>query len=124
MNKPVSPHLQIYKLPLTALMSISHRISGFFLFFGTVFLAWLFVLIKTENMICAVDCFRTCVFFKVCVALWLSCYYYHMFNGLRHLFWDSGFFFSLKSTMILNVFVIFLTLVSVVFVFYIITPFN
>lgn len=39
-NRPLSPHLQVYRLPLTALMSISHRATGVALSVGTLLLAW------------------------------------------------------------------------------------
>ena len=39
-NRPLSPHLMIYRLTLTFVMSGLHRITGFFLYFGTVLLVW------------------------------------------------------------------------------------
>ena len=39
-NRPLSPHLQIYRWPLTMAMSIAHRVTGGALYFGTLLLAW------------------------------------------------------------------------------------
>lgn len=90
-GRPLSPHLQVYRLPLTALASISHRITGVALGLGTVLLAWW--LIAAASGPAAYDRFQACagswaglvVLFGFTAAL-----FFHLLNGIRHLFWDAG----------------------------------
>ena len=88
--RPLSPHLQIYRLPLPALMSISHRLSGVVLSTGTIFVAvWLMMLAAGETSFAlaqSVVSHPVCqlVLFGYSVAL-----FYHACNGVRHLFWDA-----------------------------------
>lgn len=89
--RPLSPHLQIYRLPLPALLSITHRMTGVVLSTGTVLLAlWLIALAQgpetfaTAMMIISHPLGQI-VLFGYSVAL-----FYHMCNGIRHLNWDRG----------------------------------
>lgn len=88
--RPLSPHLQIYKLPLSAMMSISHRLSGIILSTGTVFLAgWLAMLASGPEHFALAQAIVShpisqLVLFGYSVAL-----FYHACNGVRHLFWDA-----------------------------------
>ena len=51
-ERPLSPHLQIYRLTLTMAMSIAHRVSGAALYFGTLLLVWWLVAAATEQCGC------------------------------------------------------------------------
>jgi len=89
--RPLSPHLQIYRLPLPALLSITHRMTGVVLSTGTILLAlWLIALAQgpetfaTAMMIISHPLGQI-VLFGYSVAL-----FYHMCNGIRHLNWDRG----------------------------------
>ena len=88
--RPLSPHLQIYRLPLPALMSISHRLSGVVLSTGTIFVAvWLMMLAAGETSFALAQSvvghpLSQLVLFGYSVAL-----FYHACNGIRHLFWDA-----------------------------------
>lgn len=90
-GRPLSPHLQVYRLPLTALASISHRATGVALGLGTVLLAWW--LIAAASGPEAYDSFQACagswlgllILFGFTAALM-----FHLLNGIRHLFWDAG----------------------------------
>ena len=89
--RPLSPHLQIYRLPLPALLSITHRMTGVVLSTGTILLAlWLIALAQgpetfaTAMMIISQPLGQI-VLFGYSVAL-----FYHMCNGIRHLNWDRG----------------------------------
>ena len=88
--RPLSPHLQVYRLPLPALMSISHRASGVVMSTGTVLVAlWLVMLAAGENTFNIAQQFVShpigkSVLFGYSVAL-----FYHACNGIRHLFWDA-----------------------------------
>lgn len=97
-NRPTSPHLQIYRLPLTAKMSISHRITGVFLSAGLV-ITVLFLLALAggqsswqvaHNLLSS--WFGQLVLFGFTLVL-----NYHMCNGIRHLLWDIGHGFSLQA---------------------------
>ncbi|HEV2675866.1 MAG TPA: succinate dehydrogenase, cytochrome b556 subunit [Aliidongia sp.] len=98
-NRPLSPHLQVYKLPLTALMSISHRGTGIALSAGTLYLVW--QLLAAASGPDAFEIFQgfagswlgLLVLFGWSVAL-----FYHLCNGIRHLFWDVGMAFSNEAT--------------------------
>ena len=90
MNKaPLSPHLQIYKLPLNALMSITHRITGAIL--GIVFLACIAVLVALamgEKSYQIVDPLLSSWPFVVLVNAAVLVLFYHLLNGIKHLFMD------------------------------------
>lgn len=89
-QRPLSPHLQVYRLPLPALMSISHRMTGIILSSGTFLLTLYLVALAngpesfaTAKIIIAHPLSQL-VLFGYSVAL-----FYHACNGVRHLFWDA-----------------------------------
>lgn len=90
-NRPLSPHLQVYKFPLTVKTSILHRITGMLLAFGLViFVYWLYAL---ATDVAAADQLRSWLLSvpgQILVYLWLYTFFYHFCNGIRHLFWDVG----------------------------------
>lgn len=90
-NKPLSPHLQVYRPQLTTIMSISHRISGIFLAAGTVMLLyWLSAAAQgPEAYAEAARCFGA-VPTQLLLVAWTFAFYYHLANGIRHLVWDTG----------------------------------
>lgn len=95
--RPVSPHLQIYKLPLTAILSICHRASGIANSAGALLLVY--VLAKAaggpESYASAEWLLRSWFGMLVLFGFTLSLYY-HFCNGIRHLFWDVGLGFDLE----------------------------
>ncbi len=93
-NRPLSPHLQIYRLPLTALLSITHRISGVVLGLGLILLmAALFSVAGNGVFYSAIHAFLNSVLGQVFLLLWLLALFLHFCHGIRHLIWDtvSGF---------------------------------
>lgn len=97
-QRPMSPHLQVYKLPLTALLSVAHRGTGVVLSVGTLFLAWILVCaangpegFATAQAVLS-SWFGYLVLFGFTFALYL-----HFFNGIRHLIWDIGKGFELEQ---------------------------
>jgi len=94
-ERPLSPHLQVYRLPLVANLSILHRITGLWLSFGGVLLvAWVLILAQGPDWY---EAHRTMVAegwtrIVVCVLLYTFVFslVYHLLNGVRHLFWDAG----------------------------------
>ena len=98
-ERPLSPHLQIYRWQLTNLMSILHRLAGIALCLGTIFLTFVVVALNAGPEIFAyVENFTSSIYVQICLFGWTLCLYYHLFNGVRHLFWDVGYGFSLKAT--------------------------
>ncbi len=90
-ERPLSPHVQVYRMPMTAKMSIFHRATGVALSAGLVILAiWLIAAGLGEERY---DQFMALVqmpyahFLFSCFAFAL---FYHMGNGVRHVFWDIG----------------------------------
>jgi succinate dehydrogenase / fumarate reductase, cytochrome b subunit len=98
-NRPLSPHLGIYKWQLTMAMSIIHRLTGVILFGGTLLLAWWIVLnVYSEwnpNILLAT--FFQSIIGKIALLAWTASLMYHLCNGLRHLFWDIGVGFEVQT---------------------------
>jgi succinate dehydrogenase / fumarate reductase cytochrome b subunit len=97
-NHPVSPHLQIYRLPLTALLSITHRLTGVILAFGCVLLVWLLAAAAqgAETYEALVPHYQAW-YGQIIVLGFLFSLYLHFCNGIRHLFWDVGYGFELET---------------------------
>ena len=88
--RPLSPHLQVYRLPLPALMSISHRASGVVMSTGTVLVAlWLVMLAAGENTFNIAQQFVSHPIGKLLMFGYSMALFYHACNGIRHLFWDA-----------------------------------
>lgn len=97
-DRPLSPHLQVYKIQLTSTLSILHRMTGAGLAVGAVLLAWwLFAALCGDEAFALTQQFRDHIIGKVMLFGWLFAFIYHFLNGLRHLVWDSGHGLDLKS---------------------------
>lgn len=89
-ERPLSPHLQVYRLPMTALMSISHRITGVILTGGNILVAAFLIAVAlgpeyfNQIMKLVATPYGTGFLFA-----WSFVLYYHLCNGIRHLFWDA-----------------------------------
>ena len=125
-KRPLSPHLSIYKPQISSVLSIMHRITGVLLFIFILNLSWLMIVLLSNSMgfkllnwdfvyilnSCWFKCYLGCILF---------CLYFHLFNGIRHLFWDAGLGFKIVSmhksgwlvilgTLLMTVFTVFLML--------------
>jgi succinate dehydrogenase / fumarate reductase cytochrome b subunit len=90
-NRPLSPHVQIYKMPFTAILSISHRITGIALAVGTVVLAyWLASAAYGPVAFGHAQALLGSFLGKLVLFGWTAALFYHLCNGIRHLFWDVG----------------------------------
>ena len=90
-NRPLSPHLQVYKPQLTSVLSILHRATGIALAVGTLLLVWWLVAAATGvNAFADVQAFIGSWIGKLLLLGWSFAIFYHMCNGIRHLFWDAG----------------------------------
>lgn len=100
-NRPLSPHLQVYRLPMTAVMSISHRITGAILAGGSLLItAFLVSAMMGEGPYETVRAFAGSWFGLVILFGWSFCLYYHLCNGVRHLIWDTASMLSKKQAAI------------------------
>ncbi len=90
-NRPLSPHLQIYKLPITGLISITHRLTGVFLAIGLIGFVWMLAQVKSGMLYFLA---MQTQLHSVPMQLLLSCFIYalifHLCHGIRHLIWDAG----------------------------------
>jgi len=97
-SRPLSPHLQIYRWPITMGTSILHRVTGFGLALGTLLLMWWLVAAAigpeayATFQALAFHWFGRLVLFGFTLAL-----VFHAVNGVRHLFWDFGYGFEVKT---------------------------
>ena len=97
-NRPLSPHLTIYRPQYTSLLSILHRATGVGLTLGAVCVVWFLIAAATgEEYYNTINGLMTSWFgYLVWLGLtWALCY--HFLNGIRHLFWDMGYGFELEQ---------------------------
>jgi succinate dehydrogenase / fumarate reductase cytochrome b subunit len=90
-NRPLSPHLSIYRSQLSMITSITHRITGVGLTLGAVLVVWWFLAASTNaEYFATADAVLTSWFGALVLigSLWALCY--HFLNGIRHLVWDTG----------------------------------
>lgn len=92
--RPLSPFL-IYRWGVTNGLSILHRMTGVFLTLGILVLScWLIALAGGAESYAGVAGFYGSPWFKLPLIGWAFCFFYHLANGVRHLFWDAGFGFE------------------------------
>ncbi|MEX0923573.1 MAG: succinate dehydrogenase, cytochrome b556 subunit [Rhodovibrionaceae bacterium] len=97
-NRPLSPHLQVYRPQLTSMLSILHRITGIALALGTLLLVyWLVALSLGPQAYAAAEGLIGSIFGRLLLFGWTMALFYHLCNGIRHLFWDAGFGFELTN---------------------------
>jgi succinate dehydrogenase / fumarate reductase cytochrome b subunit len=90
-ERPLSPHLQIYRPMLTMMMSIAHRITGAALAVGFVLLTWWLVAVSIgPEAYATVDAFFSSLIGKLLLFLFTWALLHHMLGGIRHLIWDTG----------------------------------
>lgn len=94
-RRPLSPHLQVYRWPVSMALSILHRVTGVALGVGTLMLTWWLVAATGSD-----DAFdRAQWFMGSAIGLlllfgWSVAMIFHFFSGIRHLVWDAGFGFD------------------------------
>jgi len=97
-ERPLSPHLQIYKPQITSVLSITHRATGIALAVGTLLLVWwLCAAAAGPDAYATVQAFCAHWFGRLLLFGWTFALFFHLCNGIRHLFWDSGRGFELKT---------------------------
>ena len=90
-SRPLSPHLQVYKPQLTSMLSFLHRSTGVFLSLGTPLLVfWLWTLAAGPHVYGELQAYFTHWFARLVLFGWTFALFFHLCNGIRHLFWDVG----------------------------------
>ncbi len=90
-ERPLSPHLGIYRMTITMLMSIVHRITGAALYFGTILLAaWLVSAAMGEKQFARINELLGHPVGKLILLGYTWALLHHMLGGLRHFVWDTG----------------------------------
>ena len=98
MKRPLSPHLQIYKPQLTSVMSILHRVTGVFLSLATLVLVyWLMAVAEGPNAYQQAQSLFSTWWGLLLLFGWSLAFFYHLCNGIRHLFWDAGLGMDIKT---------------------------
>jgi len=94
-ERPLSPHLQIYRLTLTMMMSVIHRATGAMLYGGTLLVAWWLIAAATgPNAYASVQWFMGSLIGMLILLGYTWALIHHMLGGLRHLIWDAGYGFG------------------------------
>jgi len=97
-ERPLSPHLQIYRWQWTMALSILHRITGVGLAVGTLLLVgWLMAMSGGPDRYVAYQGFLDHWFGRMLLFGWTWALFYHLCNGIRHLIWDTGRGFALNT---------------------------
>ena len=94
-ERPLSPHIQVYRWTLTMAMSIAHRLTGLGLYFGTILLAWwLLSASNGPNRYAEVQWFMSTFIGRLVLFGYTWALLHHMLGGIRHLIWDLGYAFG------------------------------
>ena len=97
-SRPLSPHIQIYKPQLTSVLSISHRATGLFLCLGAVVFAWwVTALAIGPEAYATVREVLGSWLGRLFLFAWAFSFFFHLCNGVRHLFWDAGLGFEIET---------------------------
>lgn len=90
-NRPISPHLQVYRPQITSVLSILHRMTGVALAFGLLLLTyWLGAAAYGAEAFAQAQGFMGAWYGQLLLFGFTVCLFYHLCNGVRHLAWDAG----------------------------------
>jgi succinate dehydrogenase / fumarate reductase, cytochrome b subunit len=96
--RPLSPHLQIHAMRINMVMSMMHRITGTALYFGTLLLAWWLIAAATgPGYFAYVNDLLGSWFGRLVLFGYTWALIHHMLGGIRHLIWDTGRGFELRT---------------------------
>jgi succinate dehydrogenase / fumarate reductase, cytochrome b subunit len=114
-QNPISPHLQIYRWHISSLLSITHRIAGVINLLALILMFfWILTFSFSENnyelFLQAINSF----FGKFILIGFTWSMSFHIFSGIRHLVWDMGYGFEIKTANISGILVIFFSLVTTI----------
>ncbi len=107
-NNPLSPHLQIYSWNISSLLSITHRIVGVINTIAIIFIClWLILLSFGESNYELIQIFLQSFYGKFFTIALSWSFSFHILNEIRHLVWDMGYGFDLKTSQITGIITIF-----------------
>jgi succinate dehydrogenase / fumarate reductase cytochrome b subunit len=90
-SRPLSPHLQVYRWPITMAMSIAHRVTGAALYVGTLLLIWLLVAAASgERAYEMASGALGSLIGKLVLFGYTWALFHHLLGGVRHFVWDTG----------------------------------
>ena len=90
-GRPLSPHISIYRWPVTMVSSILHRITGVAMAVGFIVLVgWLFDAAVGRAAYDGNVAILASPLGRLCLVGWSFAFFYHLSNGIRHLVWDTG----------------------------------
>ena len=116
-NRPLSPHLSIHKKVLSSVLSIFHRLTGFGLSIGSIFIAlWIAMIALGPNYFITFQSISSFFLFKILLFIWTAGIFFHLFNGIRYLYWSFGIGMELKTINNSSYFVLLLTILSTIIV--------
>ncbi len=97
-ERPLSPHLTVYRPQITTMLSIMHRLAGVFNLLGSFIITWWLVSVACgpEAFSKTTECLTSTIGMLFLVAYTLSLSY-HFSNGIRHLFWDAGYGYKIPT---------------------------
>jgi succinate dehydrogenase / fumarate reductase, cytochrome b subunit len=97
-RRPLSPHLQIYAMMFTMVMSGLHRITGMCLYLGTLLLAWYFIAAASgERAFDTVNWVYGSLLGRLILLGFTWSLFHHLLGGIRHAIWDAGYMFDAKG---------------------------
>jgi succinate dehydrogenase / fumarate reductase cytochrome b subunit len=97
-QRPLSPHLQVYRPQITSTLSILHRLTGIALAAGTLLLTyWLAALATGPEAFADAQNLVGSIVGRLLLFGWSFALFYHLCNGIRHLVWDAGYGFEIAT---------------------------
>ena len=97
-RRPLSPHLQVYRWPISMALSIAHRVTGVGLGLGTLLMTvWLVTAATSDNGFETLQYFLGSAFGQLLLFGWTLSLIFHLLSGMRHLYMDTGHGFEAKD---------------------------
>lgn len=97
-NRPLSPHLEVYRLPLTGIISITHRMTGVMLSVGLIFFVCIVSSIAAgEQSYQVMQGIMDIWIFRLVYWGFIYALFFHLCHGIRHLIWDTGASYELET---------------------------
>ena len=117
-NNPLSPHIQIYNWHISSLVSISHRITGVInIIILTIICLWIASLLLGKNNYVLIQSFLDSFLGKFIIIGTVWSFSFQILSEIRHLFWDLGYGFEIKTSKISGVIVIFGSFVITILIY-------
>ena len=117
-NNPLSPHIQIYSWNISSLISISHRITGVLNILVLTFVClWISLLLLGETNYDYIKFFLQSIFGKFTILGIIWSFSFQILSEVRHLFWDLGYGFELKTSKITGLIVIFGSIIFTILIY-------